>query len=114
MIRSALTLMKPTIPPPANIPVKLSINVCAQTKVNGGMLCFTNICLMKVPCQKSDYIVKEEDVPPFPLAKIQRAIPTSQCMEQAMHSELMLKERRSRERRKITFVKHPLPCALSH
>lgn len=51
MIRSALTPTKPTIPLPASIPVKLSINICAQTKVNADMLCFTNICLMKVPCQ---------------------------------------------------------------
>ena len=42
-LRSTLALMKSTIPLPAIILIKLSINTCAQMKVNIGMLCFINI-----------------------------------------------------------------------
>lgn len=93
LLCSNLTLTKPTIPLPVTVLAKLSVNIHAQTKVNAGILCFTNICLMK---NIQSITQKAEDIPPLLPAKIQRAVHQTnpQSLKQAVHSELMLDGRR--------------------
>lgn len=104
LICSTLTLTKSTIPLPVIIPVKLSIIICAQTDVNVGMLCFTNTCLMEIPCQR-----KEEGVSP-PISKSSMfSQPSTYGADSALRIDAKRREKQGRKENSICPLAYALP-----